>query len=76
MSPSNEDKDEDFFADMRKSIKAKKGDFLDETFRKAEISKGLRPKEKKKVTKKPFLKSGIILIIIGFIKYRKSKKKK
>jgi len=63
MRPSDEDIDEDFFADIRKSRKATKENILDETFRKAERSKGFRLKEKKKVTKKPFLKLGIVLII-------------
>ena len=67
MRPSDEDIDEDFFADVRKNRKATKEDILDETFRKAEMLKGLRPKEKKKVTKKPFLKLGIVLIIIAVI---------
>ena len=58
---------DDFYSDIKKSRKALKEDILDETFKKAEISKGLRPKEEKKVTKKTFLKLGIILIIIAII---------
>ena len=60
-------KEEDFFHNLRRSKKIAKEDILDEIFRKAEISKGLRPKEEKKVVKKPFLKIGIILIIIAVI---------
>lgn len=57
----------DFFSDVRKIRKTAKEDILDESFRKAEISKGIRPKEGKKVVKKPFLKLGIILIIVAII---------
>lgn len=57
----------DFYSDMRKIRKAAKEDMLDETFKKAEISKGLRPEEERKVTKKPFLKFGIVLIIIAVV---------
>jgi len=67
MNPSEEDIDDDFFLDMRKSKKAAKEDMLDETFKKAEMLRGLQPKEKKKIIKKPFLKLGFILIIIAAI---------
>ena len=59
--------DEEFFTDIRRNRKAIKEDILDETFKKAEISKGLRPQEVKKAIKKPFLKLGIVLIIIAII---------
>ena len=63
----DEDTDEEFFTDVRRHRKAIKEDILDETFKKAEISKGLRPQEGKKAIKKPFLKLGIVLIIIAII---------
>jgi len=63
----NEAENEDFFLDVRKTRKKAKEDILDETFEKAEISKGLRPKKEEKGTKKPFLKLGIILIFIAVI---------
>lgn len=59
--------DGDFHSDIRKIRKVAKEDMLDETFKKAEISKGLRPKEGGRVTKKPFLKIGIVLIIIAVV---------
>ena len=61
-----EDLDEDF-SDVRRIRRKAKDDILDETFKKAEISKGLRPKEEEKIIKKPFLKLGIILIVIAVI---------
>lgn len=67
MNPSYDDINKDFSVDMRTHKKAIKEEILDETFRKAEILKGLRPIEKKEVTKKPFLKLGIVLIIITII---------
>ena len=44
----NEAENEDFFLDVRKTRKKAKEDILDETFEKAEISKGLRPKKEEK----------------------------
>ena len=55
------------FSDIRKIRKSAKEDILDETFKKAEISKGLRSEPDDKVTKKHFLKLGIILIIIAVL---------
>jgi hypothetical protein len=62
-----EDIDDDFFSNIRTKRKTIKEDILDEAFKKAEISKGLRSKEGKKITKKPFLKLGIILIFIAVL---------
>jgi len=55
------------FSDIRKIRKSAKEDILDETFKKAEISKGLRSEPEENITKKPFLKLGIILIIIAVL---------
>jgi len=65
MSLSEEDYEEDYFSDIRRSRKESKEDILDEAFKKAEISKGLRKKEGRIVSKKPFRKIGIALIIIA-----------
>jgi len=59
--------DEDFFRDIRASRKNAKENILDETFRKAEIKRGLKPVEEKSYEKRPFLKLGIVLIIIAII---------
>ena len=63
----DDDLDDDFYSNVRKIRKTAKQDILDETFKKAEISKRLRPKGSKKSVKKPFLKLGVILIIIAVL---------
>lgn len=67
MDYSEEESEEDFFKDIRKSRKVAKEKILDETFKKAEIKKGLRPKPGTEFLKKPFLKIGVILIVISII---------
>jgi hypothetical protein len=62
-----DDLDKDFLSNERKIRKNEKEDILDETFKKAEISKVIRSNAGKKVKKKPFLKLGIILLVIAII---------
>jgi hypothetical protein len=62
-----EDLDEDFFSNVGKIRKAAKEEALDETFKKAEVSKGMRARGGKNITKKPFLKLGVILIFIAIL---------
>ena len=61
--------EEDFNIDFRskKDEEKIKEKILDENFKKAEVSRGLREEEKKIVKKKPFPKSGIVLIITAVI---------
>lgn len=67
MRYTEKDSDNDSFSKIKESIKNAKDDLLDETFKKAEIKKALRLKEEKKIPKKPFLKLGIVLIIVSLI---------
>jgi hypothetical protein len=67
MNSSNTDINDDFFPDIRMSRKAAKKNILDETFKKAEMTIGLRPSKKKKFQKKTFQKLGIGLIVIGLV---------
>jgi len=64
---TEKENDNDSFTKIKESIKNAKEDILDETFKKAELRKALRLKEEKKIPKKPFLKLGIVLIIIALI---------
>jgi len=59
------DINEDFLQDARRE--KTKNELLDETFKKAEIAHGLRPSEKKIIPKRPFLKSGIVLLAIAIL---------
>jgi len=59
--------EDDFFRDIRRIRKNSKDDILDESFKKAEINKGIGSKEKKMLTKKPFLKLGVIFLIFMLI---------
>ena len=67
MDYSEEDQEEDFFKDIRKSRKVAKEKILDETFKKAEIKKGLRPKPGTEFLRKPFLKIGVVLLVISMV---------
>lgn len=67
MRYTEKEDDNDSFLKIKESIKSAKEDMLDETFKKAEIKKALRLKEEKKVPKKPFLKLGVVLIIISLV---------
>lgn len=67
MDPHYDDEEDDFFRDVARSKKSLKEDVLDETFKKAEILKGMRPKEERKLTKKPFRLLGVVLISIAII---------
>jgi hypothetical protein len=67
MQEIDDEFDNGSFSKIKESIKSAKEDLLDETFKKAEIKKALRLKEEKKTPKKPFLKLGIILIVISLI---------
>ena len=58
---------EDFISDIKKFRKITKDDILDETYKKAEVSKRVQPKEEKKPFKKPYLKLGFFLIIISIL---------
>jgi len=64
-----EDNVEDFNNDIvfKKNEEKIKEKLLDEIFKKAEVSKGLRKEERKTQKKKPFPKSGIVLIITAII---------
>ena len=69
MKPEEEDIDEDILLRERKKEKTK-DEILDDAFRKAELSKKFPSKTgkmEKKIEKKPFAKSGIILIVIAII---------
>jgi hypothetical protein len=67
MEPEEDGTVEDF-SQKKEKIGKTKEEILDETFKKAELSKGFPPKkEEKKIVKKPFRKIGIILIIIAII---------
>lgn len=64
---SDENTDEDFLLIRKKREKAKE-EILDETFKKAEFLKKIRPaKEKRRAGDKPFFKSGIIIMIIAVV---------
>jgi len=63
--PDEEDINEDFLQNARRE--KTKNELLDETFKKAEIVHGLRPSEKKIIPKRPFLKSGIVLLVIAIL---------
>jgi hypothetical protein len=67
MQDKEDEIDENFFSNFKKSRKTAKEDILDVTFKKAEMSKGLKTKSDKKKAKKPFLKLGIFLIAIAII---------
>jgi hypothetical protein len=68
MQPGDQEEfDEDFGLDFKSNISIKE-DILDENFKKAQLKKkGFKNQEKEKKRKKPFLKSGIALIVIAII---------
>jgi len=67
MKPGPEDSlNEDFFL-TSKTEKTTKEDILDKDFKKVEDIKEKKSEDKKTNTKKPFLKSGIILVILALI---------
>lgn len=51
----------------RNNFSSTKGEILDEVFKKAEVKKELNKTKTKKNKNKPFLKSGILLMLIAFI---------
>ena len=68
MKDTKEDDEFTFYSEVRSSRKMQKEKILDESFKKAEKSKGIKVEGKKELIKKePFLKLGIILIIISIV---------
>lgn len=67
MTSIREGEDDDIFPNIPMSKKSIKEDILDESFKKAEISKEIQTKKGKKISKEPFRKLGIVLIIISII---------
>jgi len=68
MKDTKEDSEFTFYSEVKSSRKMQKEKILDESFKKAERSKGIKAEDKKGITKKqPFLKLGIFFIIIAVI---------
>lgn len=68
MKDTKEDGEFTFYSEVKSSRKMQKEIILDESFKKAERSKGIKGEEKKGITKKPpFPKLGIFFIIIAVV---------
>jgi len=67
MDTSNEENDDfTFYSEVRSSRRASKEKLLDDSFRKAEKSKGIQNDDFQELIKnRPFLKLGVLLIIVG-----------
>ena len=68
MEDSKEDNEFTFYSEVKSSRKMQKEKILDESFKRAERSKGIRVEGSKEFFKKPhFLKLGVIFIIISIV---------
>ena len=68
MNDTKEDGEFTFYSEIKSSRKMQKETILDESFKKAERSKGIQAEDKKGITKKqPFPKLGVVFIIIAVI---------